>query len=106
MEAAVGTLKMCQQAQDQLQNAINTVVKAEQQLRENTREVRKVTLPLSLLFLKFPSLFLAYENMSIMSAGLSQLLKNRVHPGLCVPGKTNSNKLGLGLSVILSHRLC
>ena len=36
----MGTLKMCQQAQDQLQNAINTVVKAEQQLRENTREVR------------------------------------------------------------------
>lgn len=105
MEAAVGTLKMCQQAQDQLHNAINTVVKAEQLLRENTREVRKVTL---LLFLKFPSSFLAYENMSIMSTGLSQLLKNRVHPGLCVPGKTNSNGLGLGLgfSVILSHRLC
>lgn len=40
VEASVGTLKMCQQAQDQLQNAINTVVKAEQQLRENTREVR------------------------------------------------------------------
>ncbi|XP_056903116.1 nuclear receptor coactivator 4 isoform X2 [Takifugu flavidus] len=39
-EAATGTLKVCQQAQDQLQNAINTVVKAEQQLRENTREVR------------------------------------------------------------------
>lgn len=52
--------------------------------------------------------FLAYENMSIMSTGLSQLLKNRVHPGLFVHGKTNSNGLGLGLgfSVILSHKLC
>ncbi|CAG05121.1 unnamed protein product, partial [Tetraodon nigroviridis] len=40
VEAPVGTLMMCQQAQDQLQNAINTVVRAEQQLRENTREVR------------------------------------------------------------------
>lgn len=46
----MGTLKMCQQAQDQLQNAINTVVKAEQQLRENTREVRNVTLLQSFLF--------------------------------------------------------
>lgn len=64
VEAAVGTLKMCQQAQDQLQNAINTVVKAEQQLRENTREVRKITLLLSPLFLKSPSFFLKYENMS------------------------------------------
>lgn len=54
VEATVGTLKMCQQAQDQLQNAINTVVKAEQQLRENTREVWN-----DLFFLK-------YENMSIM----------------------------------------
>lgn len=51
-EAATGTLKVCQQAQDQLQNAINTVVKAEQQLRENTREVRNGTL-LSYTFVKF-----------------------------------------------------
>uniref|UniRef100_A0A3Q3W7D8 Nuclear receptor coactivator 4 N-terminal domain-containing protein n=1 Tax=Mola mola TaxID=94237 RepID=A0A3Q3W7D8_MOLML len=33
-------LKLCRQAQDQLQDAINSVAKAEQQLRENTREVR------------------------------------------------------------------
>ncbi|KAI3363563.1 hypothetical protein L3Q82_012172 [Scortum barcoo] len=41
-EVAVGTvgLKQCQQAQDQLEDAINGVMKAEQQLRENTREVR------------------------------------------------------------------
>ncbi|XP_033468820.1 nuclear receptor coactivator 4 isoform X3 [Epinephelus lanceolatus] len=38
--AAVGELKQCQQAQDQLEEAINGVMKAEQQLRENTREVR------------------------------------------------------------------
>lgn len=54
VEATVGTLKMCQQAQDQLQNAINTVVKAEQQLRENTREVWNDVF------------FLKYENMSII----------------------------------------
>lgn len=52
VEAAVGTLKMCQQAQDQLQNAINTVVKAEQQLRENTREVGNVALLHSFVFVE------------------------------------------------------
>lgn len=50
VEAAAGTLKMCQQAQDQLQNAINTVVKAEQQLKENTREVSSAALQHSSLF--------------------------------------------------------
>uniref|UniRef100_A0A3Q4AZ64 Nuclear receptor coactivator 4 N-terminal domain-containing protein n=1 Tax=Mola mola TaxID=94237 RepID=A0A3Q4AZ64_MOLML len=40
VEASVGSLKLCRQAQDQLQDAINSVAKAEQQLRENTREVR------------------------------------------------------------------
>ncbi|KAM6915825.1 nuclear receptor coactivator 4 [Xenentodon cancila] len=35
-----GELKQCQQAQDQLENAITGVLKAEQQLRENAREVR------------------------------------------------------------------
>lgn len=38
--ATVGGLKQCRQAQDQLEDAINGVMKAEQQLRENTREVR------------------------------------------------------------------
>lgn len=33
-------LKQCQQAQDQLEDAIGAVMKAEQQLRENAREVR------------------------------------------------------------------
>lgn len=42
MEVATGSLKLCQQAQDQLLEAIDSVLKAEQQLRENTREVRKV----------------------------------------------------------------
>ncbi|XP_059179925.1 nuclear receptor coactivator 4 isoform X2 [Centropristis striata] len=37
--AAAG-LKQCRQAQDQLEDAISSVMKAEQQLRENTREVR------------------------------------------------------------------
>uniref|UniRef100_A0A4W6CLU6 Nuclear receptor coactivator 4 n=1 Tax=Lates calcarifer TaxID=8187 RepID=A0A4W6CLU6_LATCA len=37
---AAGGLKQCQQAQGQLEDAINTVMKAEQQLRENAREVR------------------------------------------------------------------
>lgn len=40
LEAAASSLKLCRQAQDQLQDAINSVTKAEQQLRENTREVR------------------------------------------------------------------
>ncbi|XP_041866207.1 nuclear receptor coactivator 4 isoform X2 [Melanotaenia boesemani] len=43
MEAEVvpaSGLNQCQQAQDQLENAINGVMKAEQQLRENAREVR------------------------------------------------------------------
>nr|XP_046257689.1 nuclear receptor coactivator 4 isoform X2 [Scatophagus argus] len=39
-EAAVSGLKQCRQAQDQLEDAINKVMKAEQQLKENTREVR------------------------------------------------------------------
>ncbi|KAM6997753.1 nuclear receptor coactivator 4 isoform 2-T2 [Tautogolabrus adspersus] len=39
-EAAVSGLKQCRQAQDQLEDAIKGVMKAEQQLRENTREVR------------------------------------------------------------------
>lgn len=36
---AASGLKQCQQAQDQLEEAIGAVMKAEQQLRENTREV-------------------------------------------------------------------
>ncbi|GLD56014.1 nuclear receptor coactivator 4 isoform X1 [Lates japonicus] len=36
---AAGGLKQCQQAQGQLEDAINAVMKAEQQLRENAREV-------------------------------------------------------------------
>ncbi|XP_035028992.1 nuclear receptor coactivator 4 isoform X2 [Hippoglossus stenolepis] len=39
-EAAAGGLKQCWQAQGQLEDAINSVLKAEQQLRENVREVR------------------------------------------------------------------
>ncbi|XP_060896839.1 nuclear receptor coactivator 4 isoform X2 [Labrus mixtus] len=39
-EAAVSGLKQCRQAQDQLEDAIKGVMKAEQQLRESTREVR------------------------------------------------------------------
>ncbi|XP_040906000.1 nuclear receptor coactivator 4 isoform X2 [Toxotes jaculatrix] len=39
-EAAAGGLKQCRQAQGQLDDAINGVMKAEQQLRENAREVR------------------------------------------------------------------
>lgn len=62
-EAATGTLKVCQQAQDQLQNAINTVVKAEQQLRENTREVRNVTL-LSCTFVKISIFIVKFLNIS------------------------------------------
>ncbi|KAG7456422.1 hypothetical protein JOB18_034763 [Solea senegalensis] len=37
---ASGGLKLCRQAQTQLEEAVNSVMKAEQQLRENTREVR------------------------------------------------------------------
>lgn len=37
--AAASGMKQVQQAQEQLENAINGVLKAEQQLRENTREV-------------------------------------------------------------------
>lgn len=36
---AASGLKQCQQAQDQLEDAIGAVMKAEQQLRENAREV-------------------------------------------------------------------
>ncbi|XP_041644760.1 nuclear receptor coactivator 4 isoform X2 [Cheilinus undulatus] len=39
-EAAVSGLKQCRQAQDQLEDAIRGVMKAEQQLRENSRKVR------------------------------------------------------------------
>ncbi|XP_028983532.1 nuclear receptor coactivator 4 isoform X4 [Betta splendens] len=39
-EMSGGGLKQCQQAQDQLEDAINGVTKAEQQLRENAKEVR------------------------------------------------------------------
>ncbi|XP_008292067.1 nuclear receptor coactivator 4 [Stegastes partitus] len=39
-EAAASGLKQCQQAQDQLEDAISSVMKAEQQLRDNGREVR------------------------------------------------------------------
>lgn len=39
-EAACDGLKVCQQAQAQLEDAIVGVVKAEQQLKENAREVR------------------------------------------------------------------
>ncbi|MEQ2188991.1 hypothetical protein GOODEAATRI_020549 [Goodea atripinnis] len=38
-EAAVSSLKLCLQAQDQLESAIGGVLMAEQQLRENAREV-------------------------------------------------------------------
>ncbi|XP_029377252.1 nuclear receptor coactivator 4 isoform X2 [Echeneis naucrates] len=38
--AAANGLKQCQQAQAQLEDAISSVAKAEQQLRENAREVR------------------------------------------------------------------
>uniref|UniRef100_A0A1A7X7M5 Nuclear receptor coactivator 4 n=2 Tax=Iconisemion striatum TaxID=60296 RepID=A0A1A7X7M5_9TELE len=38
--AAVDGSNQCQQAQDQLEKAISSVLKAEQQLRENAREVR------------------------------------------------------------------
>ncbi|XP_023183212.1 nuclear receptor coactivator 4 isoform X1 [Xiphophorus maculatus] len=38
--AAVSSMKLCQEAQDQLEDAIGSVLKAEQQLRDNTREVR------------------------------------------------------------------
>uniref|UniRef100_A0A3Q1FFG7 Nuclear receptor coactivator 4 n=1 Tax=Acanthochromis polyacanthus TaxID=80966 RepID=A0A3Q1FFG7_9TELE len=40
MPAALSGLKTCQQAQDQLEDAISSVMKAEQQLRDNGREVR------------------------------------------------------------------
>lgn len=36
---AASGLKQCQQVQDQLEDAIGAVIKAEQQLRENAREV-------------------------------------------------------------------
>ncbi|XP_074531470.1 nuclear receptor coactivator 4 isoform X2 [Halichoeres trimaculatus] len=39
-EAAASGLKQCRQAQEQLEDAISRVTKAEQQLRENAREVR------------------------------------------------------------------
>ncbi|XP_069394254.1 nuclear receptor coactivator 4 [Paralichthys olivaceus] len=39
-EAAAGGLKQCWQAQGQLEDAINSVLKAERQLTENVREVR------------------------------------------------------------------
>ncbi|XP_047459414.1 nuclear receptor coactivator 4 isoform X2 [Mugil cephalus] len=38
--AVASGLKQCQQAQDQLEDAISSVTRAEQQLRENAREVR------------------------------------------------------------------
>uniref|UniRef100_A0A3P9PES7 Nuclear receptor coactivator 4 n=1 Tax=Poecilia reticulata TaxID=8081 RepID=A0A3P9PES7_POERE len=37
--AAVSSMKLCQEAQDQLEDAIGSVLKAEQQLRDNAREV-------------------------------------------------------------------
>ncbi|XP_061822917.1 nuclear receptor coactivator 4 [Nerophis lumbriciformis] len=40
MPTAGSKLKQCLLAQDQLENAINAVIKTEQQLRENAREVR------------------------------------------------------------------
>ncbi|KAF6731955.1 Nuclear receptor coactivator 4 [Oryzias melastigma] len=40
MAAAPAGLKQCQQAQEQLDSAISCVLRAEQQLRENAREVR------------------------------------------------------------------
>ncbi|KAM9847909.1 nuclear receptor coactivator 4 isoform 2-T2 [Aulostomus maculatus] len=40
VEEAASGLKQCSLAQDQLEDAINSVTKAEQQLRENAREVR------------------------------------------------------------------
>uniref|UniRef100_A0A3P8TDY7 Nuclear receptor coactivator 4 n=1 Tax=Amphiprion percula TaxID=161767 RepID=A0A3P8TDY7_AMPPE len=40
MPAALSGLKTCQQAQDQLEDAISCVMKAEQQLRDNGRELR------------------------------------------------------------------
>ncbi|KAK2921514.1 nuclear receptor coactivator 4 isoform X2 [Channa argus] len=40
IEAAASGLILCRQAQDQLEDAISGVMKAEQQLRENAREVR------------------------------------------------------------------
>lgn len=75
-EAATGTLKVCQQAQDQLQNAINTVVKAEQQLRENTREVSNAAL-FSCTFVKTSIFIVKFLNISkIYTNGLIQLLKS------------------------------
>uniref|UniRef100_A0A3B3UMH0 Nuclear receptor coactivator 4 n=1 Tax=Poecilia latipinna TaxID=48699 RepID=A0A3B3UMH0_9TELE len=38
--AAVSSMKLCQEAQDQLEDAIGSVLKAEQQLRDNAREVK------------------------------------------------------------------
>uniref|UniRef100_A0A3P9IJR7 Nuclear receptor coactivator 4 n=1 Tax=Oryzias latipes TaxID=8090 RepID=A0A3P9IJR7_ORYLA len=40
MAAVPGGLKQCRQAQEQLDSAISSVLRAEQQLRENAREVR------------------------------------------------------------------
>ncbi|XP_051251660.1 nuclear receptor coactivator 4 isoform X2 [Dicentrarchus labrax] len=40
VELAAGGVKQCRQAQDQLEDAIDGVMRAEQQLRENAREVR------------------------------------------------------------------
>lgn len=45
MEVAAGGMKQCRQAQDQLEEAISGVMKAEQQLRENARQVRDPLLP-------------------------------------------------------------
>lgn len=52
-------LKQCQQAQDQLEDAISGVMNAEQELRQNAREVRTIILyvcltrPLPLCFQAF-----------------------------------------------------
>lgn len=50
MEASASGFQQCRLAQEQLEDAINAVMKAEQQLRENAREV-SAFLPLLLVSL-------------------------------------------------------
>lgn len=54
VEAAASGLKQCLLAQDQLEGAISSVMKAEQQLRDNAREVSIFIILLLFIMLCLP----------------------------------------------------
>lgn len=59
VEAAASGLKQCKQAQDQLEDAISGVMKAEQQLRGNAREVSTFIVPHPIFLLPHSVWFLS-----------------------------------------------